>query len=343
VGSEAIGGASLKILISGSFWHGSLEESYARAFESLGWQVIRFDWDQYARNHPLAKFAFADKLVRLAIADRVGKWLVSSVQDIKPDLMYVIKGKTINPKTLDLIKNQLGPAPLVNFNPDSPWDSANRSKRLLESIPVYDIHFTWSTKLVDRFKSAGAKSTYFLPFAYDQKLHYPIAAETVDTKFDAVFVGTYSAQRDEILGSLTDFNVGIWGNDWKKASRVPKSWLQTEAIYGEEAIKALNLGAAAINILRPQNEGSHNMRTFEIPASSHLMLTTRSEEQSQWFTEGKEMECYADIQELKEKIRAIKQDKQRARQMAARAYERVREETYAKRAQFILESAGLAR
>jgi len=333
----------LKILISGSFWHGSLEESYARAFDSLGLQVIRFDWDQYARNHPLAKFAFADKFVRLAIADRVGNWLVAATKDIKPDLVYIVKGKTISPKTLEEVKKHLGYAPLVNFNPDSPWDLANRSKRLLDSIPLYDVHFTWSTKLVNRFKSAGAKSAYYLPFAYDQQLHFPIAVAATDPQFDAVFVGTYSAQRDEILGSLTDFKIGIWGNDWKKASHVPKNWLQSGAVYGEEAIRVLNQGAIAINILRPQNEGSHNMRTFEIPASSHLMLTTRSQEQSQWFTEGEEMECYADVQELKEKIRTIRKDKPRARHMAERAYERVREETYTKRAQFILEATGLAK
>jgi spore maturation protein CgeB len=332
----------VKILITGSFWHGSLEESYASAFESLGWQVARFDWDQYARTHPLAKFAFADKIVRLAIADRVGKWLVTSVQDIKPDLVFVIKGRTISRKTLDAVKALLGSKPLVNFNPDSPWDAANRSRRLVENIPTYDVHFTWSTRLVEEFKNAGAKAAHFLPFAYDQQLHYPVAAGSGPPLFDGVFVGTYSQQRDQLLSTLSNFKIGIWGNDWKKSSSVPKSWLQSEAIYGEDAIGALNQGVVAINILRPQNEGSHNMRTFEIPASSHLMLTTRSAEQSQWFSEGEEMECYSTPDELAEKIDLLKSNRSRVRQMGEKAYQRVQEETYAKRARTILEVLGLA-
>ena len=327
----------MKVLISGSFWHGSLEESYARAFESLGWQVARFDWDQYARSHPLAKFAFADKIVRLAIADRVGKWLVTAVQDTKPDLVYIIKGKTIGAKILEAVKSAMGPKPIVNFNPDSPWDSANKSQRLLDTIPAYDTHFTWNSQLVSKFILAGAKAAHFLPFAYDRSLHFRLTESPNNPTFDAVFVGTYSPQRDAVLGSLGGLNIGIWGNDWKKSRNVPTSWIQSQAIYGEEAVRALSYGAVSINILRPQNAGSHNMRTFEIPATGQPMLTTRSEEQAQWFVEGEEIECYASPEEMREKILALKKDTVRTKQLGERGYERVKEETYEKRVRTMLD------
>ena len=331
----------MKVLISGAFWHGSLEESYARAFESIGWTVVRFDWEQIARAHPLASVAFADKILRSKIADRVGRWLIAAVEDSPPDLVLIIKGKRINPEQLTKLRPILNGRPLINFNPDSPWEKQNSSTRLTDSIPVYDAHFTWNSHLVKRFVSSGAKAAHFLPFAYDPELHYPIADTRVEKKFDAVFVGTYAPERDKLLSALRGCKIGIWGNGWAKSTKVPREWIQSAAIYGEEATRVLSLAPCAINILRPQNEGSHNMRTIEIPATRNAMLATRSVEQSQMFAESTEIECYANPKELLEKIQLLNDNPDHAQRIAAAGFERVREETYAKRARTMLEILGL--
>ncbi len=333
----------MKVLISGAFWHGSLEESYARAFESVGWSVVRFDWEQIARAHPLASVAFIDKLLRSKIADRVGKWLVNAVEESRPDFVFVVKGRTINPEDLLQIHKLLSGRPLINLNPDSPWEKQNSSIRLKQSIPEYDVHFTWNSHLVDQFRSAGAKAVHFLPFAHDPSLHFPVEGIATESQFDAVFVGTYSPERDKLLASLRGCTIGIWGNGWTRSSRVPREWIQSKAIYGDQATRVLGLAPCALNILRPQNEGSHNMRTFEIPATRTAMLTTRSKEQCQMLAEGSEIECFASSKELLEKIRFLKEDLDHARSVAVRGYERVREETYAKRVRTMLEILGLAR
>ncbi len=332
----------MNVLISGSFWHGSIEESYARAFESIGWRVIRFDWDQIAHAHPLAQMAFADKLLRLRIANRVGNWFVDAIESASPDLVLVIKGRTISPDTLSNAKRILNNRPLVNFNPDSPWEPSNSTKRLLESIPVYDAHFTWNTRLQSEFIKAGGITVYHLPFAYDPVLHHPPTDKNSKPQYDAIFVGTYSPERDKLLGSLTDCEIRIVGNDWQRAKVVPKHWILSKAVYGEDALEVLGRGACAINILRPQNYGSHNMRTFEIPASARPMLATRSEEQAQWFPEGTEAEYFDGPEELSSKIRAFKEDCDFADRTARNGYDRVREETYEKRARTILDLLGFA-
>jgi spore maturation protein CgeB len=332
----------MKVLISGAFWHGSLEESYARAFESIGWIVVRFDWEQFARAHPLAKFAFADKLLRTRIADRVGKWFTAIIEEKQPDLVLVIKGRRIAPETLLAAKRILYDRPMVNFNPDSPWEPANSSSRLLGSIPLYDAHFTWNKQLQSLFKNAGTKDVHYLPFAYDPLLHHPLKADLPNVAYDAMFVGTYTPERDALLGTLMNCNIRIVGNGWYKANFVPKHWVLSEAVYGEDATRALSLGACAINILRGQNVKSHNMRTFEIPATANAMLTTRSEEQSEWFTEGSDMECFATPEELLMKVRLFAGDAKRAGNIAKNGYERVREETYAKRAHTMISHLGFA-
>lgn len=332
----------MKILISGSFWHGSLEESYARAFEEIGWSVTRFDWDQMASAHPLALGAFGDKLLKFKIADRVGKWFVAAIQERQPDLVLVIKGRWINPATIERAKQILGERPIVNFNPDSPWEPANSSSRLQHAIPLYDYHFTWSQDLVEPFRTAGAKSVNYLPFAYDPALHSPLPKQPKDWQYDAVFLGTFALERDKLLSSLAGCNIAVWGNGWARAKHIPKSWIQGQAVYGAEATELAATAPIALNILRPQNAGSHNMRTFEIPATRTLMLTTRSREQSALFAEGYEIECYESPEELLEKVRTLSKERDRVQAIAQAGYERVREETYALRTRQLLEALGFA-
>ncbi len=331
----------MKILICGSFWHGSLEESYARAFESIGWSVVRFDWEQYAKAHPLAFTALTDKLLRLKIADRVGKQFVAAIEETRPDLVLVIKGRTISADTLAQAKKVLQDRPLINFNPDSTWDAANRTNRLLDAIPIYDVHFTWNKHLLEPFREAGAQSVAYLPFAFDPLLHKPMGLKPIP-EYDAIFIGTYSSDRDKLLGSLFGVDIRIVGNGWQKAAHVSKHWVISDARYGQDAVHVLGNGMCSINILRAQNAGSHNMRTFEIPATANPMLTTRSEEQAQWFEEGTDMECYSTTEELKEKITMLSKDRRHAQEIAKNGYCRVREETYAKRAGTIVSFLGLA-
>lgn len=331
-----------KVLLCGSFWNGSLEESYARAFESIGWNVVRFDWDQYAAAHPLSKLAPFDKLLRSKIADRVGKIFVAAIEETSPDFSFVFKGRRISAAILSDAKQKMGDRSIVNFNPDSPWDASNRSPQILESIPIYDIHFTWNKGLLEPFQSLGAKKVEYLPFAYDPELHRPIEI-VAEPEFDAIFIGTYSPERDRLLGNVKDLNVRIAGNGWGKATHVPKEWILSEARYGEDSVQLIRMGACSINILREQNRGSHNMRTFEIPATRSAMLTTRSEEQAQWFEEGRDIECYSSPEELREKIKMLAVDRIHTQEIAQNGYEKVREETYAKRAGTIVSVLGLGR
>ena len=332
----------MKVLISGSFWHGSLEESYARAFETIGWSVVRFDWEKHRSMHPLALMPLTNKLLRFRIADRVGKFFNAAINDARPDLVLVIKGRMIAPETLAATRRILSDRPLVNFNPDSSWEAVNTSRRLLESIPVYDAHFTWNKNLIPRFQNTRAKNVHYLPFAYDPVLHHPLKTALSDARYDAIFVGTYTPERDKLLGTLSSCNIRIVGNGWGKAKFVPKDWIMSKALYGEDAVRVLGLGACSINILREQNAGSHNMRTFEIPATRNAMVTTRSEEQSQWFKEGPDMECFATPEELLEKVRLLTSDQGYATTIANNGYECVREETYAKRARTMISLLGFA-
>jgi spore maturation protein CgeB len=48
--------------------------------------------------------------------------------------------------------------------------------------------------------------------------------------------------------------------------------------------------------------GSHNMRSFEIPATGSFQLSTRSEGLTDWFREDHEVACFDGPAELQDKI-----------------------------------------
>jgi spore maturation protein CgeB len=324
----------LRVALVGSFWPASLEASYQRAFNSLGVQVMPIDHEK-----ALANEFGGTGLLRHVIGERAAlKASAQTEKEIlqsKPDLVLIFKGTRIPPAMIESIRRA---AVIVNFNPDSPWEKANSSEWLLESIPHYHHHFTWSKQLLSEFTRSGSKSTHYLPFAYDPELHS--LTPKGETDFDVVFIGTYESLRDQTLSVLKDKKVAIWGNGWEHSKKVPKEWIKGAAIYGKQAAEAMSRGVVNLNILRVQNAGSHNMRTFEIPATGNLMLTTKSDEQQEFFAEGDEILSYSNDQELLDRVTQAVANKALSSEMGLNAYERVKPETYSKRALEILTVCG---
>jgi spore maturation protein CgeB len=326
----------VKVLICGSFWKGSIEQSYADAFTEIGCLVHTFDWE----SHELGSGRARAMTSRIG-AEWIGRQLVDLAVSEMPDVIFVIKGRRIPPKTVRALKAVMPSVPLVNFNPDSPWDGRSGSRQLIESIAYYDVHFTWSRALIVRFEAASARAVRYLPFAYDPTLHRPLNNGAETRQYDAVFIGTHDPERDKLLAGLSGCRIAIWGNGWKRAKHVPKEWIKGEAVYGTDGVRCLNTGVAAINILRPQNAGSHNMRTFEIPATRNVLLTGRTAEQESFLHEGTEMLCYESPDELRQQLVALRGAPERAEAIRNSSFDRIKDQTYALRATEILHALDL--
>jgi spore maturation protein CgeB len=60
-----------------------------------------------------------------------------------------------------------------------------------------------------------------------------------------------------------------------------------------------------LNILRLQNEGSHNMRSFEIPGAGGIMLAPDTPEHRHYFSNETEIFLYQDFKSCLEQCRKI--------------------------------------
>lgn len=318
--------SSRRILISGSGVYGGLPDSLRRAFEKNGWLVRSFD-DQnvFDEQNAWAANKYVYRLFWRRLASGVQARLLSEVGNWKPDLVLIIKGFYFDPGTISRIKKLSPRTVLMHFNPDNTfntWHFGTSNDWIRDSVPYYDAHLTWGEFLIPLINAAGAKKTFYMPFACDPKLHHPVQLNEGDlAKYgaDVAFIGSWDEEREGWLSSLLDYNVKIWGNAWQKSDRRLRERWQRAAVYGSEFSKICNASKINLNLIRKQNVPAHNMRTFEIPACGGFMLSTRTKEQDAIWKEGEEIACFSGPQELRQVIDRYLADECARRAISSRA------------------------
>ncbi len=290
-------------------------KSFFDIFQKLEFEVTFFN---NKKNYLLSKGTIYQLNSKLHFFNNYlcNKALKNFVIKYRPDLVFFIKSENIYPATLTFIK-QYTNAILVNFYPDNPfvfWNS-NSNANLLKSLPIYDHFLIWSKDLIPVLKSAGCKNVDYFPFAYDSNLFVKdINISLEDEKLyksDVCFIGTWEPDRELWLEALCknmpDISLSIWGNMWKEhlsKNSVLFNKIKGPAIYKEKMIKAFRFSKVVLNFIRQQNMFSHNMRTFEVPASNGFLLTERTKEQAvELFQEGISIECFSSLEELCSKIK----------------------------------------
>ena len=336
----------MRVLILGEDTPGGLMASYARGFAQLGAETRTFCLARAYRStlpairtRPLRRIA--EPALLSAFNDRVAREL----KGMEADLVLVIKGHRLSAATVDRIRESSGGA-VVNFFPDDPF-SDERSNRLAYGptvVAAYDACFTFARHLIPAFEHAAAKAIHYLPFARDPSLHAPVTGSTAPA-FDVVFVGNLDADRVMYLEALAaDYRVAVFGE--RTTVAVPRSSALARATfapaaYGNDLARALAAGAISLNVMRPQNARSHNMRSYESPACGAFTLSQRTRELGELFTEGEEIACFETVEELREAVARYLRDASTRAAVAAAGFARVRDDTYARRAGEIVERTGL--
>jgi spore maturation protein CgeB len=108
-------------------------------------------------------------------------------------------------------------------------------------------------------------------------------------------------------------------------------------VFGSEFARIVGESAVSLNLLRSQNAGAHNMRTFEIPAMGGVMLTTRSEEQQELFPDGDAALMFSNPDELRSGVERLLADSQLRQRLRIEGVRRAAAHTYDARAAKLLE------
>lgn len=337
----------MRVLILGEDAPGGLMGSYARAFAELGATVRTYCLARaYQSVMPAIRTRalrrVAERVLLSAFNDRV----IADLADAEDDLVLVLKGHRLRPATVDALRERTD-APVVNFFPDDPF-STERSNRLAFGTAVlaaYDLCFTFARHLLPAYERAGVRAAHYLPFARDPWQHGPVTTSLAH-EFDVVFVGNLDDERVGCLDALASqqFRIGVFGE--RTAAVVSKGSALSRATfgppaYGQSLSMTLARGAISLNVMRTQNAQSHNMRSFESPACGAFTLSQRTGELTELFAEGEEVACFGSVTELCDQARRWLDDRQGRDRVARAGFERVRDDTYVRRATTILERAGI--
>lgn len=315
----------MKILIVGQFKSWALEHHYVRYLSRYA-QVEIYPaeevFDDFYHRSVFNKIRF--RLGWASIEQKIGRELIARAETYHPDAILIFKGMRIRPAVLEKLKTK--GFFLANYNPDHPFLFSSRgsgNENVSQSIGLYDLHFCYSRDVQRHIERKYAIPTAFLPFGYElSEAVFQKAAQSPEI-LRACFIGNPDAIRVKYLKTLVENAVplDVYGHGWAKHLPGSPGLQIQDAIYGEQFWKKMRAYRVQINVFRPHNEGSHNMRSFEIPAVGGVMLAPDSPEHRAFFEAGKEVFLYsgeAELTDLAKKILSFSDEQTLAVRNAAR-------------------------
>lgn len=239
----------------------------------------------------------------------INKKILQIMKTEKYDLVWIDKGVTIKPKTLQEIK-KISPAPLlVSCSEDDMFAFHNRSRYYEGGLPYYDVVFTTKTYNLNELKTLGARRVELFLDAADETLHRPITISDEEKKHfgaDVGFIGMYEKDRAEkaLFLAKNDLKVTVWGNGWNGwVKKHPNLIIKNKPVYSEEYVKAINATKVNLGFLRKLNRDEVTSRSVEIPACGGFLLAERTGRHQDFFEEDKEAVFFGDQEEMLKKAR----------------------------------------
>jgi hypothetical protein len=348
----------MRILLIGPFGKGTLADSYAHAFERLEHEVLRFDCDEaYFHAAWYAGNRYLRRLMRSVLWGRINRRTVEVVQAGRPDFAMVFKGAYLHAATIRRLQDEER-VPVFNYYPDNPFcgvpldprrTSAQR-RDLISVLREYTRVYAWGEDLVTRLRADGVPAAY-LPFAADTCIFRPSAlaprsrsgaaacSECGRAAHPVVFVGEHREKRERHVAMIKRSDVALWGKRWRRAARRldGRHAVHDRPVFGSSNSALYSAAEVSLNILDDLNMPGHNMRTFEIPASGGIMLSTYTEEQAAFFPEGEAAWYYRDPAELDDLIDMLRRDKKLRDRTRSAALRIAREHDYLRRARAVAE------
>lgn len=295
----------MKILtpVSGNRW--AVPDCYHRGLVHAGADVETYDIGE-------APSSLAGRLLRRfrrMTGSAAARALEAAVATVRPDVLIVFKGVDYPPATLKRIAAR--GVRLVNYNTDHPFrfflpGSGNANVR--DSVPLYDLYMTYSGAIAREMAEAYPEQKVLtLPFGHviDDALFDEIATEPEVVR--GCFNGNPDGERAEAVRFLAENGVAIdiYGYGWTKfVSPTPMLRLCTPEA-GIDMFRILRRYRFQLNLFRPHNEGSHNLRSFEVPSVGGIGLGPDSPEHRDFYVDGRDAFYFRNSQEMVDVARRL--------------------------------------
>jgi len=307
-----------------------------RAAKSLGLDVLGFDFrfpfglkDIYICGRGVDEF-FGSTRRRLPLLSRV---FVNKINELlfqisckyRPDLVLVCEGELLKEAALERIRRVVG-SKLVFWTFDDP----QLIERHLKVARWYDYSLTNSLHAVQTYKENGITSVSYLPWGCDPHIHKRIILDDLKDatyKSDVCLYGGFHARRVVFLRKISDIRLGIWGRGWNRLPSddpLRKLW-KGSIIWLTELVKMYSGAKIALNIQRTETTATTTTsRMWEATACGAMLLTEKVSGIDLAFEVGKEVICYENENDLREKAMFYLSDEEIRRKVASTGQARSR-------------------
>jgi len=304
-----------RVLISYFFENDSIPLGFAcrAAFESLGFEVRGFHGQaEHSIQHLIKP---ANKLLKTLLfrpfdLSQGTRWhnhayrqneLRRVVAEFRPDLLLVIRGNSFDHDVIASLKIEFAISQCVGW-----WVKDPRSDdQMLRDAQVYDHYFCIHTNGY----SADSGIVHLPALGVYSELYRPTCERREENYItDISFVGGHSTRREQFIRPLLANQVRIYGPGWRKRKRffdlaLMRRWTAS-SIWGEPLVDLYNRSRIVLNITSwdPRRLSGQNLRLLDIPATGAFLLTDQSDEVLEYFAPGREIETFANAEELKSKV-----------------------------------------
>jgi spore maturation protein CgeB len=320
----------------------SMEKHIVEVLATMGHEVRHFNIRDVVQIHPKV-----DRLTQFMLRNLVReperlseKKLLRALAEYQPDLVLVILGSILSPKTVSRMRKQFA-GRIVCWCQDQ---LTTMGRQYLIGCE-YDRLFVKDHYLVDMFSNYLGVDVHYLPEACNPVYHHSVTLSDSDRdryKADIFTYGNIYYYRQTILEALQGYDLKVYGNmpDWL-VNRLGDSFTG-RCVFEEEKCKAVAGATIVLNTLHPGEIRGLNCRAFEMAGCGGFQLSSYSDAIAEHFVVGEEIEVFRNRAELLEKVDHYLDNPERARAIAragqARAYA---EHTYEHRLNRLFELSGL--
>lgn len=290
---------------TGKFFH--VGAFFRRSFAELGHDCIFVDEQNYFRLN-----SFKEKVLYRLLGKRSANYnrfnrAVLSACASKPEIILIIKGAWLSPKTIQKIRAAYTPT-LINYATDDPFNLRVSTTNIIQSIPLYDFYLTTKQRTIPDIIRAGGKNVSFVPFGYEPSLHFPETPSTADevSRFscEVSFIGAADPDRVSLFSKMlsgSQAKLFLYGGYWERYPNFRREY--KGVALGRDYRLATSAAKISLGLVRHTNRDGHSMRTFEIPACGGFLLAERTDEHLAFFKEDKEAVFFSSDEELFDKIK----------------------------------------
>ncbi len=274
------------------------------------------------------------------IVRRLNKQILEKINS-NESLVFIFKGMDILPSTLETLRNKK--VKLVSLNGDSHFNMESSNSNIIASAGLYDIVITWSEILERELKlKLNLSNTMFLPFSCEP-IATPVKPDWLDYDLSTslVFVGVWDQERELAIANLIQEDIVVFGPYWERRTRTFPANIKffPTRITPSEMAYIYENSAACLNLMRSQNEDSHNMKTFEIPGYKGTMIAPRTTFHLELFKSSRSVFYYDKFSEIRaifNKILSEEEGNRKADSIATNKFI-LREHTYDARMAVLLQ------